>query len=96
MEPKYRNKITERFADGKRVPLFDSFRDQAYRRLDILDAATSLEDLRNLRSNRLEKLKGDREGQYSIRINEKSRICFNWSAERSKPFNIEIVVDYHR
>lgn len=95
MEPKYRNKITESFADGERVPLFESFKDQAYKRLTILDAATSLDDLRNLRSNSFEKLKGNREGQYSIRINMKWRICFDWSDKKSKPFNIEIV-DYHR
>jgi proteic killer suppression protein len=95
LEPRYRNKDTEQFADGKHVSNFDSFKDQAYRRLDILDAATSLVDLRNLRSNGFEKLKGDRDGQYSIKINEKWRICFNWSDEKSKPFNIEIV-DYHR
>lgn len=95
LERKYRSKITERFAAGEYVSLFESFKNQAYKRLDILDAATRLDDLRNLRSNGFEKLKGDRQGQYSIRINMKWRISFEWSDERSKPFNIEIV-DYHR
>lgn len=95
MEPRYCDKDTEPFANGKRVPNFDSFKNQAYRRLDNLDAATSLAALRNLRSNGFEKLRGDRDGQYSIKINEKWRIFFNWSDEKSKPFNIEIV-NYHR
>ncbi len=66
----------------------------ALRKLRLLDAAVSLEDLRVPPGNRLEKLKGDRAGQYSIRINDQWRICFEWPEGEPAPFNIEIV-DYH-
>ena len=62
--------------------------------LEILDAAASLDELRALRSNRLEALKGNRAGQFSMRINEQWRICFEWSRGASGPSNVEIV-DYH-
>ena len=62
------------------------------RKLAILDAAEALEDLRIPPGNRLEKLTGDREGQYSIRINDQWRICFQW--DRGDAFNVEIA-DYH-
>lgn len=64
----------------------------ARRRLEILDAAEVLHDLRVPPSNRLEKLLGDRKGQYSIRINDQWRICFDW--QRGDAYNVEIV-DYH-
>lgn len=64
----------------------------ALRRLRILNRSNSLKDLQIPPDNRFEKLKGDREGQYSIRINERWRICFKWSG--SDAFNVEIV-DYH-
>jgi toxin HigB-1 len=94
MQPKYKDKRTERFAEGKRVKEFQSFERQAYKRLEILEAAGSKEALMLLPSNRFEALGGDRQGQYSIRINDKWRICFEWSEEKKYPFNIEIV-DYH-
>jgi proteic killer suppression protein len=59
-----------------------------------LSAATSLIDLAALPSNRLEALKGDRRGQYSIRINRQWRICFEWPTGAKGPSNVEIV-DYH-
>lgn len=90
----YRNKKVERFAEGKRVPQFEPFRRQAEKRLRLLEAATSLADLRQLPGNRLEALKGDREGQYSIRINDQWRICFEWPEDSDGPENVEIV-DYH-
>ncbi len=62
------------------------------RKLVILDAAESLQDLRIPPGNRLEKLSGDREGQHSIRINERYRICFVW--REGDAFEVE-VVDYH-
>ena len=93
-QPKFKNKQTEKFANGERVKLFESFREQALRRLDILDAAVSKNDLMKLPSNRFEALGGNRVGQFSIRINDKWRICFEWSEDRAKPFNVEIV-DYH-
>lgn len=58
----------------------------------MLDAATSVADLRSPPGNRLEKLKGDRDGQYSIRINSQWRICFSWSS--GDAFDVEIA-DYH-
>ena len=64
----------------------------AQRKLAILDAAESLDDLRIPPGNRLEKLKGDREGQYSIRINKQYRLCFNW--DQGNAFDVEII-DYH-
>ncbi len=92
--PKYKDKRTEDFVAGKRVKEFQSFERQAYKRLEILEAATNNEDLMQLPSNRFESLGGDRKGQYSIRINEQWRICLNWPEESLKPFNIEII-DYH-
>jgi proteic killer suppression protein len=62
--------------------------------LAILEAATTLADLRALPSNRLEVLRGDRAGQWSIRINLQWRICFDWPEGASGPSNVEIV-DYH-
>jgi len=64
----------------------------AVRKLDQLDSAEALDDLRIPPGNRLEALKGDRQGQYSIRINEQYRICFVWT--ESGPAEVEIV-DYH-
>ncbi|WP_427159693.1 type II toxin-antitoxin system RelE/ParE family toxin [Aliinostoc sp. HNIBRCY26] len=92
--PKYKDKRTERFALGERVKEFQSFERQAQKRLDILEAAPNKEALMQLPSNRFESLGGDRKGQYSIRINEQWRICFNWPDDFLKPFNIEII-DYH-
>lgn len=64
----------------------------AWRKLAMLDAAETLADLRVPPGNRLEKLRGDREGQHSIRINQQWRICFSWSD--AGPEDVEIV-DYH-
>ena len=90
----YRDKDTERLATGEQVRRWEPFRRQAEKRLRILDAASSLADLAALNSNRLEALKGNRKGQYSIRINEQWRICFNWNKHEPGPSNVEIV-DYH-
>jgi proteic killer suppression protein len=90
----YRDKRTEQFANGEFVRAFSGFEEQATRRLSILHAATSLEDLRALSSNRLEALKGNRAGQHSIRINQQWRICFEWPAGQTGPSSVEIV-DYH-
>ena len=91
---KYRDKRTERFAAGERVKEFHAFKDQAERRLDILEAAISRNDLMKLPSNRFEALGGDRKGQFSIRINQQWRVCFEWPDDHEKPFHIEIT-DYH-
>jgi toxin HigB-1 len=64
----------------------------ALRKLLIMDAAETLDDLRVPPGNRLEKLRGDRRGQHSIRINQQWRICFRWTA--AGPEDVEIV-DYH-
>ncbi len=90
----YRDRRTSRLADGEPVAAFRGFARQAWKRLEILSAATSLIDLAALPSNRLEALKGDRRGQYSIRINRQWRICFEWPAGSKGPSNVEIV-DYH-
>ena len=90
----FRDRKTQRFAEGKRVPGFEGFRHQAEKRLRVLEAATGLRDLAQLRSNRLEALSGDRKGQYSIRINQQWRICFEWPQGADGPENVEIV-DYH-
>ena len=64
----------------------------ALRKLRMLDAATTLDDVRVPPANRLEKLKGDRAGQHSIRINRRWRICFRWRG--GDAHDVEIV-DYH-
>jgi len=88
----FRDRETEALFNGQRVRRYSGFEAQAEKRLEILDAATSLKDLYGLPGNRLEILKGDRKGQYSIRINEQWRICFEW--DKGHAINVEIV-DYH-
>lgn len=90
----YRDKATARFAAGRRVKAFSGFARQAEMRLDRLDAAESLADLAALPGNRLEALKGDRDGRFSIRINDQWRICFRWPEGSPGPVDVEIV-DYH-
>jgi toxin HigB-1 len=86
-------KATRRLFDqGVCDPRWRSMEAVALRKLDMLDAATSVADLRVPPGNRLERLKGDRQGQWSIRINDQWRICFRW--ETDGPENVEIV-DYH-
>jgi proteic killer suppression protein len=77
---------------SERVIELANIEEQARTRLIRLDSATSLEDLRALRGNRLEALSGTRKGQFSIRINDQYRIRFNW--EEKGPSNVEIT-DYH-
>ena len=89
----YRDKRTRQFAEGKRVKAFGGFERKAEMRLDQLEAATSLLDL-DLPGNRLEALKGDRKGQYSVRIDDQWRICFEWAKGAPGPSQVEIV-DYH-
>lgn len=90
----YRDKDTRRFAEGQLVKKFQGISAQAEKRLSKLNAATCLHDLRQLPSNRLQSLHGDRAGQYSIRINDQWRICFQWPDHESGPIKVEIV-DYH-
>ncbi len=90
----FRDKDTERFYQGGRVPRFQAIQRQAEKRLRILEAAASKRDLMLLPSNRFEALKGNRQGQYSIRINEQWRICFEWPDDAPGPSQVEIT-DYH-
>jgi proteic killer suppression protein len=75
---------------AKRLP--SELRRRAKDKLDALDAATRIEDLRLPPSNRLEGLKDDRKGQWSVRINDQWRVCFRF--ERGNAFDVEIT-DYH-
>lgn len=90
----YRDKRTAAFAAGERVREFQGFARQVEKRLEILNAATRLDDLRNLPSNRFHALGGNRAGQFAIRVNEQWRISFEWPPEASGPTNVEIA-DYH-
>lgn len=83
---------TEKLYEGKTVRRFKAFEQAATRKLQMLDAATAIDDLRSPPGNRLEALKGDRAGQHSIRINDQWRVCFVWT--NAGPENVEIV-DYH-
>jgi proteic killer suppression protein len=90
----YRDKRTRDFALGKRVKAFSGVEHAALLKLDRLEAAVTLKDLAVLPGNRFEALKGDRKGQFSIRINDQWRICFEWRDGAPGPSNVEIV-DYH-
>jgi proteic killer suppression protein len=93
----FRNKATEDINYGRRSKpalrlLPQGLHERTQIKLARLGAVTSLQDLKELRGNRFEALKGDRKGQYSIRINDRYRICFRW--EREDAVDVE-VVDYH-
>lgn len=90
----YRDKRTAQFAAGERVAAFQGFERQAFKRLEILNAAARPDDLRNLPSNRFHALSGDWAGQFAIRINEQWRLCFEWPQDATGPSNVEIT-DYH-
>ncbi len=90
----YRDKRTRDFAAGERVKAFSGIERPARLKLDRLEAATVLSDLAHLPGNRFEALIGDRKGQYSIRINDQWRVCFEWPSGSLGPTNVEIV-DYH-
>lgn len=83
---------TERLFRRDTVRRFRAIERQALRKLDMLDATPDLRTLSTLPGNRLERLKGDREGQYSIRINDQWRICFTW--REGHAYEVEIA-DYH-
>jgi proteic killer suppression protein len=92
--------VIQSFADNETKAVFltgtsrrwSSIARVAARRLQALDYASAIEDLRNPPGNRLEKLKGDRKGQWSIRINDRFRICFRWDGKDA--WEVEIV-NYH-
>ncbi len=88
----FRDKETERVFDRGKTKLARDVQRAALRKLLMLDAAEALDDLRVPPGNRLEKLAGDRAGQYSLRINDQWRICFEWSD--GDAYEVEIV-DYH-
>ncbi len=88
----FKDEDTARLFARERVPRFAQIERAARRKLNILDAVRSVNDLRIPPGNRLEKLRGDRNGQYSIRINDQYRICFVWTD--AGPEHVEIV-DYH-
>jgi len=83
---------TERLFRREPVRRFKAIERQALRKLDMLDAAPDLRTLSTLPGNRLERLIGDRHGQYSISINDQWRICFMW--REGHVYEVEIV-DYH-
>lgn len=89
----FSDRKTEAFHRGRRIAAFSGFARTASRKLDQLDAATCLGDLARP-GNRLEALKGRRRGQWSIRINDQWRVCFNWPDKSTGPTDVEIV-DYH-
>jgi proteic killer suppression protein len=89
----FKDKETERIFKGmrsKRLPL--DIQTRAFVKLHSIDVSSNINDLRNPPSNHLEVLIGDRNGQYSIKINQQWRVCFNW--DNSDAYNVEIV-DYH-
>jgi toxin HigB-1 len=88
----FADRDTEALFRDRTVRRFEEFERQARRKLLLLSAAGRLEDLYVARGNRLEKLRGSRRGQYSIRINDQWRICFRW--DRGDAWEVEIV-DYH-
>jgi proteic killer suppression protein len=90
----YRDDRTADFAAGKRVKALSAIERPARLKLDRIEAAQTLKDLTALPGNRFEALKGDRKGQYSLRINDQWRICFEWPDKSPGPTNVEIV-DYH-
>ena len=88
----FKSKRTRALFVRKRAKAFEAIRKVAFRKLDMVDTAARLSDLRKPPNNRLEALKGSRKGQHSIRINDRWRVCFVWSGGHAQ--DVEIV-DYH-
>ncbi|HEV6967776.1 type II toxin-antitoxin system RelE/ParE family toxin [Roseateles sp.] len=88
----FRCRDTQALFEGKPPRRFKAFAEVAERKLAQLDAAQTLDFLKAPPGNRLEALKGDRQGQHSIRINDQWRVCFRWTT--AGPQDVEIV-DYH-
>ncbi|MBS1820403.1 MAG: type II toxin-antitoxin system RelE/ParE family toxin [Acidobacteria bacterium] len=88
----FKDAETERVFTTGKSKRFGPVARTAARRLGVISFAKTLEDLRNPPGNRLEALKGDRKGQYSIRINDQYRVCFRWDGQDAS--DVEIV-DYH-
>ena len=90
----FRDEDTESLWRGEYVRRLGAIKRQALMRLGRLEAATGLGDLAALGGNRLEALRGSRQGQWSARVNDRWRVCFEWPQGASGPSNVEIV-DYH-
>lgn len=88
----FADKDTEALFSGVGVRRFVNIEGPARRKLEYLDAATVLKDLRAPPGNRLEALRGDRSGQHSIRVNDQFRVCFRW--QDGDAYDVEIR-DYH-
>lgn len=88
----FRCRETQALFETGKTRRFSTFKASAERKLVMLQAAEILDDLRSPPANRLEALSGDREGQYSIRINRQWRVCFRWTEDGAE--DVEIV-DYH-
>jgi proteic killer suppression protein len=88
----FRSKQTQDLHERKKGGPFQTFENVALRELRQIEAALKLDDLAQPPENRLEALKGDRQGQHSIRINDPWRVCFEW--KDGNAYNVEIV-DYH-
>ena len=88
----FADKATEAVWLDRRVPRFEAIQAQAKRKLNVLNAATTLDDLRHNPGARLHRLRGDRAGHWAIAVNDRYRIVFDWQEE---PTNVEIT-DYHR
>ena len=91
MIKRFKCKNTEKLYNNEFVKAFSGLERSARKRLRILDSAYCLDDLKQLPSNRFEKLLGNRKDQYSISINMQWRICFKWD---DAPYDVEII-DYH-
>ena len=88
----FADKDTEAVWRDRRVRRFQTIQARAKRRLNVLNAVATLEDLRNNPGARLHRLRGDREGQWAVAVNERYRIAFDWE---DGPANVE-KTDYHR
>lgn len=88
----FRDGEAQAIYEGRRSRRFGAIQTVIERKLLLLDSAKTLDDLRSPPGNRLEALRGDRAGQYSIRVNDQFRICFRWS--EAGPTDVEIA-DYH-
>lgn len=88
----FRDRDASKLFTARRSRRFAAVAKVALRKLDQLEAAKSLDDLRIPPANRLEALKGDRQGQHSIRINDQFRVCFVWRSDGAHEVEI---VDYH-
>lgn len=94
MPPDFKCKKTEELYRTGKSRVFSSIAKAALRKLDMIEAAAVLDDLKSPPGNKLEALQGGRQGQHSIRINQQWRICFVWDEAKQCATEIEIV-DYH-